>query len=401
MAVPADAPCLPQDGDTVTFKRDGALMAATETWKPQGAPADVANGVSGALAGATPTPTPTPTPVPGQTETVIDDTLDLTADVTTVDGEQVVLTGSADGSISATIPVAAVTDTATVAVKIDTIAEQDLAEAIPSGTFLINGEAINITINDDQGQPITQFQQDLTFAVLVDPQTVDLDSISVTRFDTTLTPPQWVQVPATVSPNGTVLFATDHLTLFSILRLPTVTFQLAGGLNSITFTGPSGTAAADVASEIGVSLATMFVFDAPTQDWLTFLPAAPPQVNTLQTLNQRDALILRVDPGPTTWTETDIIPDPSGARTVSLIPGLNPIGFTGASGSDIAQLLAPVASAVESASRFDAQTQLWQTYLPAAPPQVNTLSVVNRLDMVYVRVAGAAALPLQLPDTGP
>ena len=85
---------------------------------------------------------------------------------------------------------------------------------------------------------------------------------------------------------------------------------------------------------------------------------------------------------------------------MTLVPGLNSIGFTGGDATDIAALLEPVAQFVESASRFDATTQTWQTYLPGAPPQVNTLSQVDRLDVFYLRVAGATQQPLSLPETG-
>ena len=410
MQVPADASCSPEDGDTVTFKRSGQAMAATETWKPEGAPTDVADGVPGDLASGA-TPTPTPTPVQGQTETVIDETLFLTTDAKVVDGVEVFQTTSADETITATIPVAAISlepgfNLVSFALKVDTTAAEDLApeNAIPAGTSLANGEAVGIIIVNTQGDPITQFAEDLTFTVKFDPATVDLDAVSVTSFDTALDPPRWVQLDGDdvqVAPDGTVTFVTDHLTLFAILKLPKITFQLAAGLTSLTFTGPSGTEAASIASEIGGALETLLFFDAPSQTWQTFLPAAPPQVNTLQKLNQRDALIVRMKSGPVAWTETDIIPEPSGVRTVTLIPGLNPIGFTGNNATDIATLLAPVAAAVESAARFDANTQTWQTFLPAAPPQVNTLSTLNRLDVVYIRIKGAAQQPWQLPDTAP
>ena len=221
MQIPTDAPCSPADGDTVTFTRNGALLAAEETWRSGGAPADVANGVPGALAAGA-TPTLTPIPVQGQTETVIDETLDLTTDKKVVDGVEVLEATSADETITATIPIAAVPDTTSVALKIDTTAAEDLAaeNAIPAGTLLANGEAVGIVIVDTQGDPITQFAADLTFTVKLDPATVDMDAVSVTLFDTTLDPPQWVQLDGDdvqVAPDGTVTFVTDHLTLFAIL----------------------------------------------------------------------------------------------------------------------------------------------------------------------------------------
>ena len=390
MEIPADAPCSPADGDTVTFKRDGQEMAATETWEPLGRPTDVANGVPGDLAtGATPTPTPTPTPVQGQTETVIDETLFLTTDAKVVDGVEVLQATSADETITATIPVAAITDTleptvtlVSVALKIDTTAAEDLAaeNAIPAGTSLANDEAVGIIVTDAQGDPITQFAADLTFTVTDIPPSIAPVEIGVFSLIGT----QWVMLGGDdfdVAPDGAVTFMTDHLTLFAILKMPTITFQLAAGLTSLTFTGPSGTEAASIASEIDGALETLLFFDAPSQTWQTFLPAAPPQVNTLQKLNQRDALIVRMKSGPVAWTETDIIPEPGGTRIVTL--------------------LAPVAAAVESAARFDATTQTWQTFLPAALSQVNTLKTLDRLDVVYIRVKGAAQQPWQLPDTAP
>ena len=275
MQIPADAPCSPQEGDIVTFKRGGQPMVATEIWEPLGTPADVAGGVPGTLAVATPTPTPTPAPV-GQTETVIETTIDLTTDVTTVDGEQVVQASSADGSISATIPVAAVPDTATIDVTIDTIATPDIQVELPSGGSLATGEMMDISIIDDNGQPIIGFEDFVAFTVVVDPQATDLEAIAVGVWG----PARWVLIPPSITPDGTVRFQTDHLTLFAILTLPKVTHQLTAGLNSITFTGADGTLAADVASEVGGLLESLLLFDAPSQSWLTFLPGAPAAVST-------------------------------------------------------------------------------------------------------------------------
>ena len=57
MQITEDAACSPSDGDEVSFTHNGDAMQATETWKPGGAPADVADGVPSALAEAMePTP---------------------------------------------------------------------------------------------------------------------------------------------------------------------------------------------------------------------------------------------------------------------------------------------------------------------------------------------------------
>ena len=330
-----------------------------------------------------------------------EETLDLTSDAILVDGTAVVQATSSSG-VAVTVPVDAVTGTQTVEIRVDAVSQADLGTDVPGGTILVDGEAIDINVNDGGGDPITQFAQDITCSWKLDLQTTDPETLAVAVFDETLDPPQSVQIPATIEADGTVEWSVDHLTLFAILKMATVTHRLVGGLNSITFTGASGTFAADIAAEIGASLEALLRFDAPSQSWLTFLPAAPPQVNTLKTLNQRDALILRVTPGAQVqWTDTDIIPDPSGTRTVVLVPGLNSIGFTGADTTDIAELLRPVADSVESAARFDTQTQTWQTFLPAAPPAVNTLRELNRLDVVYIRVRGGRCVRWSSPTPRP
>ncbi len=58
MQIAEDAACSPSDGDTVSFSLNGSTANETETWKPGGAPADAAAGVtltaSGAMAPAAP-----------------------------------------------------------------------------------------------------------------------------------------------------------------------------------------------------------------------------------------------------------------------------------------------------------------------------------------------------------
>ena len=46
MEIGSDAPCAPQDGDTITFRLNGQQTAKTETWRLGSFPADIANGVT-------------------------------------------------------------------------------------------------------------------------------------------------------------------------------------------------------------------------------------------------------------------------------------------------------------------------------------------------------------------
>jgi hypothetical protein len=46
LQISRDAPCYPATGDTITFRLNGAATSASETYKPGGAPKDVARGVT-------------------------------------------------------------------------------------------------------------------------------------------------------------------------------------------------------------------------------------------------------------------------------------------------------------------------------------------------------------------
>ena len=407
--VAASDPCGPVTGDTVTFTRNGALLIATESWEVGGIPSNVL-GVPGDLAPEQPTTdeedttageTDVPPEEPTVSEVKVAVTLDLTTDVKTVDGEAVVETSSADGTITATIPVAAVTDTVTIEVTINRISDADVENTVPAGTVVLAGQTLDIQVKDDQGTAITQFAADISFTAKVDPVDVDVETIAVFFFDRTLG--IWIQIPATVSADGTVEWSVRHLTLFSLLRLSKVTVQLNSGLNLITFTGATGTDPADVVSILGGAsvIQNLLRFDAATQDFTQFVPNAPSIANTLKLLSQRDALFVNVtSPSPLQYTSTDIVVSATGSRSVTLVTGLNAISFTGTSGSEVGAFLDPLGSSVVSASRFNSLMQTWETFVPGAPAITNSLKTLSRLDVIFVNVSGAAQ-PFEVPEVQP
>ena len=448
--IPSTAPCAPSVGDTVTFTLNGVALVATETWSPQDAPDDPTIGIPGTLSGTpTPTPTPTPEPKPEITENVITETLDVVADVKTVDGVEVVQTTSPDETVTITIPLAAIPGVAAITVNVDTVAPEDIQARVgvalpPDATF---ARAIEIAINEEGLQAIKQFVEPVTITVTVDPTQIGLaEGATCERFATAstsgslprLTSPAsddryWREFPAvknwnsaksntsttisvlksegdgapfvllpredvTVTPSCDVDIKVRELTLFALLRLPTVTWQLPAGLTSITFTGATGTTASDFAITIGGTLQNMLAFDASTQSFLAFIPGRPESFNTLSTLSQRDALFVRVG-SATQWTDTDVFPAETGIRTVVLLPGVNAIGFTGASGTDVAELLASISGRVVSAAYFEAATQQWLTYVPGAP-FTQSLQTLGRLDVFFIRISGTSPQPLSFPDSG-
>ncbi|MDP6604933.1 MAG: hypothetical protein QF664_01550 [Dehalococcoidia bacterium] len=172
-----------------------------------------------------------------------------------------------------------------------------------------------------------------------------------------------------------------------------MTHLLTGGLNPITFTGASGTTPQAIAAAIGAPLENLLTFDGSTQTFRGFVPGAPSIFNTLDQLTQRGALFLRVAEGEVVeWVDTDIVVSDNGERSVPLIPGLNAVGFTGDDGAPIAELLSDAGAGVISASHFDTSLQQWLTFVPGAPVFANTLRVLDRLDVVFVRYSGPSVM---------
>lgn len=134
-------------------------------------------------------------------------------------------------------------------------------------------------------------------------------------------------------------------------------------------------------------------FEPSTQGFATFIPNAAAIVNTLKSLSQRDALFVNVDsPSPMLYTSTDIVVSEDGKRTVTVVPGLNAISFTGTNETDVAAFLTPLGTSVVSASRFQSATQSWNPFVPGTPAFANTLKTLSRLDVIFVNVSGNTQL---------
>ena len=67
-------------------------------------------------------------------------------------------------------------------------------------------------------------------------------------------------------------------------------------------------------------------------------------------------------------------------------PGLGVLRWTGASATPIEQAVATIPRDVESVSYFDVPTQSYRVYVPAAPDFVSRYLLVDRDDIVVVRV---------------
>ncbi len=405
--IESSADCKPSVGATITFERNGVALLATETWSAGASPASPALGIP--LTADPDATKPTPTlldgekPLPPEEVTIeevkVEKTVNLDDDKLEVDGTVVVQAISADGKVTATIPIGAVSGTTSIAITVNVTADIDVSETVPTGTTVISGQTLDITITDDQGESITEFTDEVTFESFVDPVDTDVETIAVFYFDRTTN--KWIQVPAKVDEDGRVWWSVNHLTLFSLMKLSKVTHDFVSGLNSLTFTGADGTNAVDIAGNIVGPVENLLAFNPITQGFDSFTPGAPSFANTLDRIEQRDPLFVRVaDGGTASYTSTDLYSEPDATRSIQLLTGLNAVGFTGADGSAIDGLLESLGNKIASASRYDAATGVWDQYAPGAPSFVNTLQTLDRLDVVFIRVDGEA-VQLTLPEALP
>ena len=176
----------------------------------------------------------------------------------------------------------------------------------------------------------------------------------------------------------------------------TATASLVGGFNAVVFPGADTTPIEDVAAAIGTALDAVFRFDAGTQTWLVYRPdVAVPALNTLSTVNQRDVLFVlmlaAVSAVDLTW------PDMLGVGPVSaeLAPGFTYVGFSGAVGTSLADLLADAPPGVSAAFRYDAAAQGYDVFRRGEPAFLSTVTSADRLDGLFIVNGTADAVTLE------
>ena len=123
----------------------------------------------------------------------------------------------------------------------------------------------------------------------------------------------------------------------------------------------------------------MFTFDAATQTFRRFSPAAPPVVNTLSEVRSGDGVWIFV-PQTATWTQ----PVASGSLPLSLLSGFNMVAWAGPDNMPVVDALAAIADKLKVAFAYDAQQQRFRSYRPELPTSLNDLSVFREGDGVFL-----------------
>lgn len=149
---------------------------------------------------------------------------------------------------------------------------------------------------------------------------------------------------------------------------------------------------------------TLSMFDVATQSYLTYIPGAPPHVNSLKvgTLDP-DAIVAakRAASGAANGAIPSAIPVTGAVAFAKPPAGGLTVGVAGT--SDVATLIAAQPFSVETLAAWDVSGQQFLTYISGAPAFANTLSNSTlRADMaVMIRSGGAAAPATPPPATTP
>ena len=123
-----------------------------------------------------------------------------------------------------------------------------------------------------------------------------------------------------------------------------------------------------------------------------------PALNTLTTVNQRDVLFVSLDGvGGEMFTWPDLLP--GGGVEVLLPPGFTFVGFTGADGSVVGDLLVGGVP-LSALFRFDVGSQTWLTNRPGRPAFLSNVTTVDRLTGLFVRNETDTTLTLPWDEVG-
>lgn len=95
-----------------------------------------------------------------------------------------------------------------------------------------------------------------------------------------------------------------------------------------------------------------------------------------------------------TGTPPTATPTTGGTEAVGLATGCNPVAVTWPDGTAVTTVAAAVSptSAVVSIWKFNTATGSWLGFSPLAPPEVNDLQTVNRLDAIFICVSTSGTL---------
>jgi hypothetical protein len=276
-------------------------------------------------------------------------------------------------------------------VQLRSLPATQLPAPLPGGASLLAGAAFALQLQDEGGGTLAKLASPFSVTLGLAGSGAEAGTLAVLQYDSSTQ--AWSPLPAVSYGGQRVTFRTDRPATYALVAAPSVTHALrGGGLSAFTFTGADGTLPRELAAQLGFGVTAIWRWNPATQDFDRYIPGAPALVNTLQSIDRRAVVFVRVTGADLRWQTPDLF-TASTRQDVTLRPGLNAFGFTGDDAA-VTALLASLGSDLLSAQAYDTASGTWRTYIPGGPGFVNTLSTVSRLQPLFVRVRSGATLQL-------
>ena len=168
--------------------------------------------------------------------------------------------------------------------------------------------------------------------------------------------------------------------------------ELSDGWNLVGWTGPDA-ARSEAFAQAEAVVALAFTFDAGAQRFDSFRVESPALLNSLTTLRSGDGLWVFAS-GPTLWEQ----PVVETARAIPLEQGFNLVIWTGNSGASIAEIVAGLGGALDAIFTYDRDTARFSTFRPSLPPALNTATVLDYGQPLWVLMSSPATWSQPAPD---
>ena len=114
-------------------------------------------------------------------------------------------------------------------------------------------------------------------------------------------------------------------------------------------------------------------------------PSGPLFLNTLTELRAGDGVWIRVR-GRTTWPR----PEAAGERRLSLVAGFNLVDWAGPDGTAVSDAVAGLGDALDTLFLWDRQRQRFLSYKPGGLAILNSATVLQRGDGIWLSLTRAA-----------
>ena len=160
---------------------------------------------------------------------------------------------------------------------------------------------------------------------------------------------------------------------------PLVVYPMEPGWHLVGWSG--ATTGQEAFDFITGRFAAGFTFDPNSKEFPQFRPTAPSLLNTLDQVGFGDGVWIRVEE-ESTWLQ----PAPWWARDVQLASGFNLVLWTGPNGTAVADAFASLGSALNTAFTWNSASQAFLIYGPERPAFLNTASVLNYGDGIWIDV---------------